>query len=205
MPTTNSNAGVLVTVSAGRGLLVQNVGESEGRVEIVAGALGAGYDSRRVLGSRPELFGPYGVDTILRVRAISGTVQYSDAISLVGVMAVIDPLTRLPTGQLVTDDGNFLQNPPRMIDSTAPATYTMQPNDGGITSNDTGRNITVTLPDPAKCTGRYFPFKKWDSSATELRINGPIEGQTQMILNEPMAGVVLYSDGARFLVFARSQ
>ncbi|TWI69054.1 hypothetical protein IP91_00119 [Pseudoduganella lurida] len=79
MPTTNSTAGVTISLTAGRKLTISCGVKSKGAVDIVSGVPDAGFSTRRVSFGAPVVLGPYNTDAVIKVRAVMGWVSYTTA------------------------------------------------------------------------------------------------------------------------------
>jgi len=108
MPTVSQGASATVDIAIGQKLSVSTTGEAY--VDIVAGPIGAGYTSKRVLNGAMT-FGPYGVAAKVRVRAVSGTATYEGASEIVPAQMLIGPSGNV-TG-LVAPDGKAISLGPR--------------------------------------------------------------------------------------------
>jgi hypothetical protein len=74
MPTTTNAAGVSVTLKPGEVLTVSATGVAH--IDFLAGVVGAGYTSIRVLPGIPRQIGPYAGNASFRVRAGAGVATY---------------------------------------------------------------------------------------------------------------------------------
>lgn len=78
MPTVSAGSSAVIDVEIGQKIAVSTPGEAY--VDVVAGALGAGYTSKRLAdNAKEQTFGPYGMVTRLNIRAIVGTATYGEA------------------------------------------------------------------------------------------------------------------------------
>ncbi len=78
MPTVSAGSSAVIDVAIGQKIAVSTPGEAY--VDVVAGALGAGYTSKRLAdNTKEQTFGPYGMVTRLNIRAIVGTATYGEA------------------------------------------------------------------------------------------------------------------------------
>jgi hypothetical protein len=78
MTTVSAGSSAIIDVTIGQKIAVSTTGEAY--VDIVSGALGAGYSSKRLADNvLSQVFGPYGTATRLQVRAIAGTATYGEA------------------------------------------------------------------------------------------------------------------------------
>ncbi|WP_338762015.1 SGNH/GDSL hydrolase family protein [Massilia sp. METH4] len=116
MPSTSSS--VVVSLPAGQQMTLTTTGEAY--ADVLAGVIGAGFDSIRALPNRPRVIGPYGADASLRIRATGGTATYETrdpnptaAAAVAGAFAqgstIIGGLGDSITAQFTTTNGNGAQ------------------------------------------------------------------------------------------------
>lgn len=112
MPTIAPGSSQTINLTADQAVQVSTTGLAY--VDLVSGAPGSPYDSRRVNVGVPQTFGPYGVAASIRVRAVDGALTH-DA-------ALLPSLTAQEVGQfrgLVSTPWN-----PRHFEPAASATFT---------------------------------------------------------------------------------
>lgn len=72
---------------------------------------------------------------------------------------------------------------------------TLQSNDGLLSCNAAAGAFTVTLPDPAKASGRPVTIKKSDASSYAVTIGGTVDGVANRTLDAQNDSIVIQSDG----------
>jgi hypothetical protein len=92
--------------------------------------------------------------------------------------------------------------------STHTASYTVTIDDSTLLGDATSGNITFTLPKAANAENFVYDFKKIDSSANTVTIDGDgsetIDGATTYVLSDEDETVRVHSDGTAWYVFPDS-
>lgn len=89
--------------------------------------------------------------------------------------------------------------------STHTADYTVALADYTVIGDCTGGNVTLTLPDPATCSGRTYVLVKGDASNNVLTFSRPISLSTTQTMSSVNYNVRLHiqSDGTNWWLIAR--